>query len=214
MDGDHAARSRVAPGLHDGDSRGDIWFVSFDGAGYPEAATGAILVANTIFWTLGYWQVENYLITDSARRPRHRRIGDLRRRHPADPAPDADRAISRRSSARAPPQRRRPLSRDRRPGLPGKPLGGFRYHGTRPDDPNDVVPHEHRRELRALKVFAAWTNLVDMKAGNTLDTVMRKRARRLSATTFRTSGRRFGSGAQRASRIRRGLGVSVRRRSS
>jgi hypothetical protein len=51
--------------------------------------------------------------------------------------------------------------------VPGRPVGGFRYYGTRPDDPNDVVPHEHRRELRALKVFGAWTNLVDMKAGNT-----------------------------------------------
>ena len=53
--------------------------------------------------------------------------------------------------------------------VPGRPLGGFRYYGTRPDDPNDIVPHEHRRELRALKVFGAWTNLTDMKAGNTLD---------------------------------------------
>ena len=57
-------------------------------------------------------------------------------------------------------------------GLPGRTIGGFRYYGTRPDDPNDVVPHQHRRELRALKVFGAWTNLVDMKAGNTLDTVV------------------------------------------
>ena len=48
----------------------------------------------------------------------------------------------------------------------------FRYYGTRPDDPNDVVAHEHRRELRALQVFGAWTNLVDMKAGNTLDTLV------------------------------------------
>ena len=56
--------------------------------------------------------------------------------------------------------------------VPGRPLGGFQYHGTRPDDPNDIVPHEHRRELRALKVFGAWTNLTDMKAGNTLDALV------------------------------------------
>jgi hypothetical protein len=51
----------------------------------------------------------------------------------------------------------------------GVPVGNFRYFGTRSDDPNDVFPHEHRRELRANRVFAAWLNHDDSRAINTLD---------------------------------------------
>src|SRR3954453_20819784 len=51
-----------APGFTMNDAKGETWFVSFDAEGFPEAATGAILVANKIFWALGYWQVENYLV--------------------------------------------------------------------------------------------------------------------------------------------------------
>ena len=79
--------------------------------------------------------------------------------------------------------------------VPGRPLGGFRYHGTRPDDPNDVVPHEHRRELRALKVFGAWTNLSDMKAGNTLDTVVTENGRSVVRHYLQDVGSTFGTGA-------------------
>jgi len=53
--------------------------------------------------------------------------------------------------------------------LSGKPLGGFAAEGTREDDPNDTIPHQHRRSVRALRVFAAWTNHTDMKEDNTLD---------------------------------------------
>ena len=59
----------------------------------------------------------------------------------------------------------------------GKPVGPFLYAGTRPDDPNDIVPHEHRRELRALRVFAAWTNHVDSKSINSLDTLVTENGR-------------------------------------
>ena len=59
----------------------------------------------------------------------------------------------------------------------GRPVGPFLYVDTRPDDPNDVVPHEHRRELRGLRVFSAWTNHVDSKAINSLDTLVTENGR-------------------------------------
>ena len=61
--------------------------------------------------------------------------------------------------------------------LPGKPIGRIRFVDTRPDDPNDVVPHEDRRELRGYGVFAAWLNHVDAKAINSLDTLITENGR-------------------------------------
>jgi len=187
-------RAGFAPGLTMRDAKGDLWFVSFDANGFPEAATGAILVANKIFWTLGYWQVESFLVhvqTDQlvvaksamvrpqSGKERPMRMSDLedvlKRSHRS--ADGSYRAIA----ARA---------------VPGRPLGGFKYYGTRPDDPNDVVPHEHRRELRALKVFGAWTNLTDMKAGNTLDTLITTADGRGAVRHYlQDVGSTFGTGA-------------------
>ena len=103
------------------DSRGDRWFVSFDAAGHPEAATGAIAVANKIFWALGYWQVENSSRLDRPATSRDRRQGDLHAGVRAQ-APDARRAISTRccgariaaptaATAPSPPARSRPSGR-------------------------------------------------------------------------------------------------------
>jgi hypothetical protein len=79
--------------------------------------------------------------------------------------------------------------------LPGKVLGGFKYQGTRPDDPNDLVPHEDRRELRALRVFGAWTNLTDLKAGNTLDTIVKEGNRGIIRHYLQDVGSTFGIAA-------------------
>ena len=53
--------------------------------------------------------------------------------------------------------------------LDGVPAGVFNYHGRRRDDPNDLVKHHHRRELRGLRVISSWMNDADRRAANTLD---------------------------------------------
>ena len=51
-------------------------------------------------------------------------------------------------------------------------VGPFQLFGTRSDDPNDIVPHEHRRDLRGLQVFSAWLNHTRMDALHTIDIVV------------------------------------------
>ncbi len=51
----------------------------------------------------------------------------------------------------------------------GIPIGGYPLQGTRPDDPNDRVDHEDRRDVRGLSVFFAWLDQTDTKEANTLD---------------------------------------------
>ncbi len=56
--------------------------------------------------------------------------------------------------------------------LPGRTLGPFTYDGKRKDDPNDVIAHEDRRDLRGARVLAAWLNHFDSREQNSMDTWM------------------------------------------
>jgi hypothetical protein len=56
--------------------------------------------------------------------------------------------------------------------LEGTPLGPWQYQGRRDGDPNDVVNHEDRRELRGMRLLGAWTNHFDSREQNTLATWM------------------------------------------
>jgi hypothetical protein len=53
--------------------------------------------------------------------------------------------------------------------LPGYLIGPFTYSGKRADDPNDVIPHDDRRELRGGRLLAAWIDHFDAREQNSMD---------------------------------------------
>jgi hypothetical protein len=185
-----------APGFVAKDARGEAWFVSFDPPGHAEGATAALVVASKLFWALGYNQVETFITTVDPRRIAIDPDTTMRRpngRSTPMTREDLDEIFAR-AARNADGTYRAAAGRQ----LPGRVLGPFRYEGTRSDDPNDVIDHEHRRELRALRVFGAWTNLTDLKAGNTLDTLVGVNGRAVVRHYLQDVGSTFGMGANGA----------------
>jgi len=76
--------------------------------------------------------------------------------------------------------------------IDGSPKGGWPNEGVRGDDPNDVVAHQHRRELRGLRVLSAWINHTDMKDDNTFDSYVEKDGRKYLEHYLIDFGEAFG----------------------
>ena len=158
----------VQPGFRMTDPSGQLYQIEVDPPSNPELASAAEIIGTAFYHAIGYNTVEVYpaeidraalVISDRAtiRDPLNGRRRRLKKS-------DLDEVFER--AARRPDGRYRVLvSRF----APGKPLGNFRYYDTRPDDPNDIVPHEHRRELRGARVFGAWLNHDDSRGINSLD---------------------------------------------
>jgi len=157
----------VTPGFSIKDKHGDRYVIKFDPKGYSELATGAEVVSTKLFYAAGYYTPENHItyfhprilevgekvkFTDSHGKKRYMTQADTKELlDKVETLPDGRvRAMASKY-------------------IPGKPMGPFAYEGYRKDDPNDFIPHQHRRELRGLRVMAAWLNHTDTKSGNSFD---------------------------------------------
>lgn len=192
----------ITPGLTIRDSAGRDYFIKFDPPSNPEMASGAEVISTRFFHALGYHVPEYYLAT---LRPDDMRIdpaaqvrgaGGQRRAFTRD-----DLAVVLGKAAQREDGTYRVTASLR---LPGKDLGPFRYAGTRPDDPNDLFLHEHRRELRGMRVFAAWLNHDDSRSINTRDFLIDRDGRAIVWHHLIDFGSTLGSGSTQAQSPRAG----------
>jgi hypothetical protein len=198
----NAKSEGISPGLTMKDSTGTVYFVKFDPKSNPEMASGAEAISTRFFYALGFNVPENYIV--SVRReelelsPEATIRDEHGRRRPMTMA-DVDSVLAR--VARRPDGAYRILASK---GISGKDMGPFLYFGSRSDDPNDIHPHEHRRELRGLRVSAAWLNHDDSRSINTRDFLQDAGGRKLLRHYLIDFGSTLGSGSTQAQGIRAG----------
>jgi hypothetical protein len=192
----------ITPGFTILDAKQGMYFIKFDPISNPEMATGADQVAIRLVYALGYHVPENYLVDFSGsklklgkevtltdrmgrkRRMTERDLDELLKKAPRDKE-----GRYRVTASRA---------------VLGKGIGPYRFAGTRSDDPNDFVPHEHRRDLRGFAVVAAWINHNDSRALNTYDSVVEENGANIIRHYVLDLGSTFGSGTQMANSPRSG----------
>ena len=192
----------VTPGFTIRDSAGEIYWIKFDPVEFPEMASGAEVISTKFFHAFGYHVAENYLATlslDNLQIAPDATIKDEDGRPRRFTQEDLDQILER--AARRPDGSYRVLASRN---IAGRPLGPFRYHGTRPDDPNDIFLHEDRRELRGLEVFSAWLNHDEVRSSNSHDSVVSQDGRQIVRHHLLDFGSTLGSDSVKAQSRRAG----------
>jgi hypothetical protein len=193
----------VTPGFQMIDAEKRRYFVKFDPLSHPEIATSADQISSKIFYAMGYHVPENYLIyftidqlelgadvelLDAKGKPRKMTQRDLYEILLKVPKTEDGKYRGTASLA-----------------LPGKPIGPPRYYGTRADDPNDVVPHEHRRDQRGLRIICAWLAHEDSRAINNIDILATRDGVKFIEHYLLDFGSTLGSASTKANSPRSGM---------
>lgn len=148
-------RYGVRQGLLIADARNTLYLVRLDPPRNLELSTGAAMIGSRIFHALGYWVPEHYLVyftrSELVASPQGEQINAAGKSEKLD---EEDIDLLLRRSASDPLRGYRAIALRIPPGF--KLLGPYQFVDWRSDDPNDIVPHEHRRDLRGLYVISAW----------------------------------------------------------
>jgi hypothetical protein len=175
---------RIVAGKDDGatagfqvvDAAGRRFMLKLDPLGHLGLTTGAEMVGERIFNAAGYNVPGAFLV---------------------DLAPD-DLTVDPTATFKLFKVQRRPLTAERvraalelvargpdgrvravlTPWIAGAIVGGFDAQGRRLDDPNDRIPHEDRRSLRASWALYAWLDVVDPGSINSIDAYVQQGDRR------------------------------------
>ena len=167
-----AKTNGVSPGFVIEDECRNRYVVKLDPPENPELPSAADVIGSKFFYALGYNMPENYIVhfqrenleiakgvmfTDATgrKRPLTGRILDEILRDQPKSQDGSYRAMASRYVA-------------------GELVGPFSYEGMRSDDPNDIVPHQDRRELRGLGLFAAWLDHHDTRSINSMDSLVKE----------------------------------------
>jgi len=154
----------IMPGFQIRDQKGDAYLLKFDAPGYLGLSTAADVIASKFLYAAGYNVPENFVVTfdEHVLVPEKglvcngtQSLGPGGLSQFLEKLPRTEQGQLRAMASRF---------------IEGKIKGPFSYSGVRGDDPNDRIPHEHRRELRGLRMIQAFLNNPDVKQLNTLDT--------------------------------------------
>lgn len=185
----------VTPGFWIKDRNGRAYILKFDGPGWPELNTGAAAMAGRFFHACGYnvpeetitaFYVDSLVIDDGVT---YKDEDGVKQPFTRETLNEILEHVNVGEDGRV-----RCLASTLIPNVKGP----FNFSGTRSDDPNDWCPREHRRELRALRVFCAFINHWDIKDANTIDSYVGEDGEGHLVHYLLDFGTTLGSGGYRA----------------
>jgi hypothetical protein len=187
------------------DPTATVYQLEVDPPGHPEMASGAEVVGTAFYHAFGYNTVDIYLAEIDPAALQIAADATIRDANGRRPFVRSDLDEILKNAARQPNGRIR-VTAER---LVRGDRGRFEYHGTRDDDPNDIYPHEHRRELRGSRVFAAWLNHDDSRALNTMVVRHIERGRAHQKSYMVDFGSLLGSGTRFPNAVQSGREYTV-----